>query len=281
MNQNLQKDVLENILFQIHLAFWISYYKAFPTKNLIVKTWFLSQTQIDFWKKFYLNGLWEFFVENNFDPKGILNFQNTHYQSSPITLLKSYFLKKKFDTAIIKGKNLLLFWGWKDSLVSYHFIQNTDFDPFVFGKLDTIKKDTLQEIGENPLLVTRQISPRLFELNTQGYFNGHVPITWMIAFVTLMCSYLYGYNNIILSNEKSSSEENMWWKEMKINHQYSKSFEFEKDFFAYTQHYISRKFQYFSLLRGMYEYKIASIFAHQKEFFHLFSSCNTNFKILW
>jgi hypothetical protein len=62
-------------------------------------------------------------------------------------------------------------------LVSYHFIQNTDFDPFVFGKLDTIKKDTLQEIGENPLLVTRQISPRLFELNTQGYFNGHVPIT--------------------------------------------------------------------------------------------------------
>jgi hypothetical protein len=102
----------------------------------------------------------------------------------------------------------------------------------------------------------------------------------MIAFVTLMCSYLYGYNNIILSNEKSSSEENMWWKEMKINHQYSKSFEFEKDFFAYTQHYISRKFQYFSLLRGMYEYKIASIFAHQKEFFHLFSSCNTNFKIL-
>ena len=43
---------------------------------------------------------------------------------------------------------------------------------------------------------------------------------------------------------------------------------------------MSKKFQYFSLLRGMYEYKIASIFAQKKEFFSLFSSCNTNFKIL-
>jgi hypothetical protein len=66
---------------------------------------------------------------------------------------------------------------------------------------------------------------------------------------------------------------------MKINHQYSKSFEFEEDFFEYSQMYFSPKVCYFSILSGMYEYKIANIFSSQKEFFPYFSSCNGNFTI--
>jgi hypothetical protein len=65
----------------------------------------------------------------------------------------------------------------------------------------------------------------------------------------LLFSYLYNYKYIILSNEKSASEENLIWNSLKINHQYSKSFEFEKDFVEYKNKYISKNIKYFSLLR--------------------------------
>lgn len=37
-----------------------------------------------------------------------------------------------------------------------------------------------------------------------GYYNGHVPITGTICFVSLVVSALYGYNQVITSLEKSA-----------------------------------------------------------------------------
>jgi len=75
----------------------------------------------------------------------------------------------------------------------------------------------------------------LFKLNKEWYYNWHVPITWIIAFVSIVSSYLYDFKNIVLSNEKSADEENTIWNGLKINHQYSKSGEFEKDFRKYVE----------------------------------------------
>ena len=142
-----------------------------------------------------------------------------------------------------------------------------------------LKKNTAEITEKEILLVKRQLSNNLFKLNEEGYYNGHVPITWIIAFVTFVVGYLYWYSNIILSNEKSASENNTIWNWLEINHQYSKSLEFEKDLNNYLHNYISKWINYFSLLRWMYEYKIAEIFSKQNKFFKSFSSCNRNFKI--
>ena len=261
----------EIFLFQIHLALWMSYYKLFPTHELELKSWYLDDFQIEFWKKFYLYGLWEFFITNMLDPRDLLQFKNCLNK-------KQYKSGRSIEWS---KENLLLLWGWKDSIVSYALIKETHFDTFIFGKWDIIKDRVSHLMGKKPLLVKRKISDNLFRLNELWYYNGHVPITWMIAFISIFYAYLYGYKNIILSNEKSSSEENIIWKWIKINHQYSKSFEFEKDFWEYVTKYLSQDIKYFSLLRWMYEYKIAKIFSKQTNFFQGFSSCNRNFTILW
>lgn len=268
IRKDLNKYIINNILFHIHIALWISYYKLSPTKDLIIESGFLDDYQIVFWKKFYIEWLGEFFITNNIDPNPLLNFINTENSRK--------FEKKDFD---LDDKLLLALWGGKDSIVSYSLIKDLDFDTYVFGKLDNIKISTSNTMGKNPLLITRKLSDNLFKLNTQGYYNGHVPITWIIAFVSELFCYLYNYKYIVLSNEKSASEENTIWKWIKINHQYSKSLEFEKDFSEYVSKNISSDIKYFSLLRWMYEYKIAEIFSKQKDFFDDFSSCNNNFKI--
>lgn len=276
------KIVLNNFLFNLHIALGISYYKLFPTKILEVKSWYLDDKQILFWEKFYKNWLWEFFIKNDIDFSELINFKNIWKipDLEKINILNNYIIysfKKELDKA-----NLLLWWGWKDSITSFSILnkENKKLDLFVFWKLDDIKKNTAKIVEKEILLVKRQLSKNLFKLNEQWYYNWHIPITGIIAFVTFVVSYLYWYSNIILSNEKSASEENTVWKGLKINHQYSKSFEFEKNLNNYLHNYISKWINYFSILSWMYEYKIAEIFSNEwKKFFKSFSSCNRNFKI--
>ena len=63
-----------------------------------------------------------------------------------------------------------------------------------------------------------------------------------------------------------------------MNHQYSKSFEFEKDFHSYESEYIKSGTYYFSLLRPLSEYQIASLFARDRKFYKVFKSCNAGSK---
>ena len=272
LREKIDEKIINNLLFHAHIALWISYYKLFPTKNLIVKSWFLDWENINFWKKFYRNGLWEFFIKNNFDFKNILNFQN--------------FLKKEEKFLLIKGlrdSSLLMWWWWKDSIVSSILLEEEwkNFDAFVFGKIDRVKENTLKILWKKTMLVKRKISENLFNLNKVGYYNWHVPITWIIAFVSLISAYLYNYKNIVLSNEASANEPNIIWQGLKINHQYSKSEEFENDFRKYVEKNIWN-INYYSKLRKMWELEIAEIFSKKaKKYFYDFSSCNKNFKINW
>jgi hypothetical protein len=130
------------------------------------------------------------------------------------------------------------------------------------------------------MLIKRMMSQNLFKLNDEQYYNGHVPITGIIAFVLYTSAYLYNYKYIVMSNELSANDGNFSWEGFEINHQYSKSLEFEKDLQAYMNGYVTYQISYFSLLRGMYEYKIAELFSKKcKKYFKTFASCNKNFFI--
>jgi len=270
VRKDLDFEVLNNILFHLHIALWISYYKSYPTKELIVESGILDEYQKIFWKKFYTNWLSEFLYTNKISPKWLFNF---------IIKSNTKYIKKDFN---VWTKAIVPIWGWKDSIVSIELLKKAwiDFDLFVFWKEDKLKNNTSKISNKSILLVKRFISNSLFELNGKWYYNWHVPITWIIAFVMEVVSYLYNYKYLVLSNEKSANFWNTLWDWININHQYSKSLEFETDFKKYVEEYISSDVKYFSLLRGMYEIKIAEYFTkYWKEYFSKFSSCNNNFKI--
>lgn len=267
---DLNFEVLENILFHLHMALWISYYKAYPTEKLIIKSGNIDDESLNFWKKFYINGLGEFLFQNKISPKNLFQFECQSDRN---------IVKKDFS---VSQKSLVPVGGWKDSIVSLELLQrnNFEFDTFVFWKIDQIKQDCIDISGKNNFFVSRKISPVLFQLNENWYFNGHVPITGIIAFVMHVVAYIYDYRYLVLSNELSANFWNTTWQWVEINHQWSKSLEFETDLQKYVQKNISDEVHYFSLLRGMYEIKIAKLFAELwKKYFWLFSSCNNNFKI--
>ena len=91
--------------------------------------------------------------------------------------------------------------------------------------------------------VKRTIDKNLIELNKQGYLNGHTPFSSMLAFLSYLVAYLTGKKYIALSNESSANESNVEGE--KINHQYSKSFEFEQDFRNYADKYLRSRYSIF------------------------------------
>ena len=82
--------------------------------------------------------------------------------------------------------------------------------------------------GRDPLYVTRRLDPEMIRLGKlPGYYNGHVPSTAINSMIAALCCMLYGFDRIVLSNERSASEGNTDWDGREVNHQYSKSIAFE------------------------------------------------------
>ncbi len=267
---DLDEEILNTLLFHLSLALGISYYKLYPTENLVIESGSLNQDQQDFWKIFYTQWLGEFFFRNNLSPRGRINFVNGE-KASP---------QKLFSTAS-NIPMIAIGWG-KDSLVSIELVKklNIPFYTSTFGKDYYLHKVVGDSIGAPRLLMIRTMDPKIFDMNQQGYYNGHVPISGIIAFVLVTAAYLYNYKYIIMSNEKSANEGNTVMDGIEINHQRSKSYQFESDFSQYIKKYMSPDIEYFSLLRWMYEIKIAKIFSEYQQYFDTFSSCNNNFKII-
>ena len=131
---------------------------------------------------------------------------------------------------------------------------------------------------EDIIYVERIIDPKLLELNKEGYLNGHIPFSAMLAFLSSTTAALLGIKNIVVSNENSANEETA----KGANHQYSKSFEFENDFRNYVNQFVysNEVINYYSLLRPLLEIQIVKLFSNHKKYFNIFKSCNVGSKII-
>jgi hypothetical protein len=130
--------------------------------------------------------------------------------------------------------------------------------------------------------VRRTIDPTLLELNKRGYLNGHTPFSAIVAFSSLVFAYLSGKKYIVLSNESSANESNCQLStvdcQLSVNHQYSKSTEFERDFREYVSRLSPELPEYFSLLRPWNELQITRAFTRFPKYFPVFQSCNVGTK---
>jgi hypothetical protein len=129
------------------------------------------------------------------------------------------------------------------------------------------------------LNIRRQLAPELFEYNRLGAWNGHIPVTAINSAILVCAAILYGYDAIIFSNEQSASVATLEYDGQQVNHQWSKSLEFEQRLRAYTKSHIAVDLDYFSLLRPWSELAVTREFSRSTLYDDVFSSCNRNFRI--
>jgi len=268
-HKHLSKDYIELLIFHIGMIELISYWKAICTNKIVIKDFYLSEKQIAFWKKIYFHGLGEFFylnsIETNIDD--FVEIVNTSDRKC-----KPEQLNMTEDCIIPVG-------GGKDSVVSLELLKNRVGDNLALIMNPRGASSATANIAGfegKTIVIKRFLDQELLELNKQGFLNGHTPFSALLGFITVLSASLSQKKYIALSNESSANESTVIGTD--VNHQYSKSFEFENDFRNYVHEFVSPDIEYFSLLRPISEFQIASLFAKSPQYFYDFKSCNVGSK---
>jgi len=257
--------VLDNLIFNLGMIEMFSYWKAVCSKKIVVKAGKLDSKQIKWWKDILINGMGQYFYENKID------FTSSGF----VEIVSSGSLKVKKGKVIGKGI-LIPIGGGKDSAVTLELMKKfkKDVDVFSLNPVANVKEMFKVSGYKRMIVVERKIEEKLLLLNRKGYLNGHTPFVAYLSFLTVLVSVLFNKKFVVFSNEDSSNEGNVKWKGYEINHQYSKTYDFEKKFREYCSLYLVNGLEYFSVLRLLYEIQIARIFSYMKDYFPVFLSCN-------
>ncbi|MCX6286548.1 MAG: hypothetical protein NTY96_05490 [Bacteroidetes bacterium] len=261
--------LLPSLVFHIGMIELISYWKAACPAKLIIKPAGFTREQKQWWKKLYFFGLGEFFYMNS-----ISTDEQSFMEIEAVGKVFSSLATPDMNAGVVVPVG-----GGKDSAVTLDLLK-ASFDtlPLVLNSRGATSAviEASEIISGKALLITRSIDPLLLELNAQGFLNGHTPFSALLAFISVTAAQLTGRKYIVLSNESSANEATI--PGTSINHQYSKSLEFENDFRSYVSKYITRNIEYFSFLRPLNELQIAWLFSRLPAYHRVFRSCNAGSK---
>ena len=256
-------EALERVFRMLLLACGVSYYKAYAPDRIRCAAFPVDPATAAFFTDFYVKGLGEFAWRNGLDLAGRL-----HVVTDAVEAASAVRVELPRCTCVPVG-------GGKDSIVTVECLKQAG-EPLVLFSLGnaTPIDATIRQSGLPFIRVTRTLDRRLMELNAAGALNGHVPITGILSMIVLACAIIVGFDAIAMSNEHSASQPTV----ADVNHQYSKSFDFEQAVGRYIEAHVVKGITYFSFLRPLTEVAIASRFARQTAYLPVFMSCNTAFR---
>ena len=274
---DINETMVDEMVFALGMVELVSYWKISCAPKVIINPRSLSLEQIGWWKKLYFNGLGEFYytngIDENFDDFMSIVCKEGATPSLSVDSDKSY--------AIIGDKKpavLIPVGGGKDSVVSIELLKDkTDEYCYIINSRgateDTVRVANLKE---KTIYAKRTLDKNMLDLNAKGFLNGHTPFSALVSFSSIIAGYLNGISFVALSNESSANESTVAGSY--VNHQYSKSFEYESDFRAYERKFIGSGVYYFSFLRPISELQIAMLFSRFKPYHGIFKSCNVGSK---
>ncbi len=271
--KKIKQNTLKNFIFHLGLAEIPSYWKLTCSPKIKIKAGFLGKSQKKWWKNLLLKGLGEFFYKNHID------FTSPSFISIETTFPKQEILASQGE--IKKNAFLVPVGGGKDSALTLELLTKTRQSIYPFSlNQNSPAKEVIKVSGwsKNTILAERYLDKKLLELNRKAFLNGHTPFSAYLSFLSLLVALIFNLKSVVLSNERSANEGNLKYHNIIINHQYSKSFAFERLFRQYVKTYLTKDINYFSLLRPLYELQIVKRFAQYPKYFPAFLSCNEAFK---
>jgi UDP-N-acetyl-alpha-D-muramoyl-L-alanyl-L-glutamate epimerase len=268
---HFELDTLQNIenieaLCQlVFLTAGISYYKTYLPPIIAYGEGIIVGPQLAAYLQFlYREGLGEFFYVNNLDPFAEIVF--------PVN-------GDDFEAKLMTASGPLIgIGGGKDSIVSVEALRGTSPTTWSVGHKKQLSR-LVATLDTPHIFVSRTIDSQLINKTLPDAYSGHVPISAVFASVGALVAALSGKRDVIVSNESSANEATLQYREKSINHQFSKSLQFEKAFQSILHAYHSNSLRYFSYLRNLDELQISETFAaHFAKYKDVFSSCNKAFR---
>ncbi len=261
-------EAVQRALRLLHLFAGVSYYKAAVPEQVRIDSYSIDADTAALVETVYLNGLGEFAYRNGLNLRGRFRL--------PVD-------GQAFDAPAVglREHALVAIGGGKDSLVSIEALRTLGIAETVtwIGGSQLIRA-CAERTGLPMLNIGRTLAPELFELNRQGAWNGHIPVTAVNSAIMVLAALLQGVDQVVFSNERSASYGSQIPGTGEVNHQWSKGWAFEQAFGGHLEKHVAADLHYYSLLRPLSELAVARQFAKTDFYDAHFSSCNRNFHIL-
>jgi hypothetical protein len=261
-------EAMQRALRLLHLFAGVSYYKAAVPEQVRIDSYSIDADTAALVETVYLNGLGEFAYRNGLNLRGRFRL--------PVD-------GQAFDAPAVglREHALVAIGGGKDSLVSIEALRTLGIAETVtwIGGSQLIRA-CAERTGLPMLNIGRTLAPELFELNRQGAWNGHIPVTAVNSAIMVLAALLQGVDQVVFSNERSASYGSQIPGTGEVNHQWSKGSAFEQAFGEHLEKHVAADLHYYSLLRPLSELAVARQFAKTDFYDAHFSSCNRNFHIL-
>jgi hypothetical protein len=261
----------------VFLLAGVSYYKAGAPPLIELPATPLRPAEADFLRSFHLDGLGEYAYRNG------LALSDLRIEAPPPAGGAAAGTALAGPATGGGKRPLVPFGGGIDSIVTVELVR-----PLADAALFVVNRpgDRFAAI-ERPAAVTglpvvraeRTIDPQVLRSRELGFLNGHVPVTGIISAIAVMAAVLDGRDAVVMSNEWSSSVGNVEVDGRTINHQWSKSLDFEAGFRSVLAGALGGTIDYFSRLRPYSELLIAHRFATLSRYHRAFQSCNRGFHI--
>lgn len=261
-------EAVQRALRLLHLFAGVSYYKAAVPEQVRIDSYSIDADTAALVETVYLNGLGEFAYRNGLNLRGRFRLPvEGEAFSAPAVGLREHAL--------------VAIGGGKDSLVSIEALRTLGIAETVtwIGGSQLIRA-CAERTGLPMLNIGRTLAPELFELNRQGAWNGHIPVTAVNSAIMVLAALLQGVDQVVFSNERSASYGSQIPGTGEVNHQWSKGWAFEQAFGEHLEKHVAADLHYYSLLRPLSELAVARQFARTDFYDAHFSSCNRNFHIL-
>ncbi|QBG92755.1 UDP-N-acetyl-alpha-D-muramoyl-L-alanyl-L-glutamate epimerase [Xanthomonas oryzae] len=260
---------VQQALQLLHLIAGVSYFKAAVPPNIAIDSYSIDAETAALVQSVYLHGLGEFAYRNGLQLHGKIRFPVAAQAAAAAPALG------------LRAHALVAIGGGKDSLVSIEALRHAGVDQTVswIGGSQLIRA-CAERTGLPVLNIGRVLAPELFELNRQGAWNGHIPVTAVNSAILVLAALLNGVDQVVFSNERSASYGSQIPGTGEVNHQWSKGWAFEQAFGDYVQRHVAADLRYYSLLRPLSELAVARQFAKTDRYDAHFSSCNRNFHIM-
>lgn len=271
VDANVSTELLDKVLQGVHLMLGISYYKLYCPEEVEIP-YELTPEQAQFWSTVYRKGLGEFCHQNGLPLDRVATFPSEDEAS--VEALRY----PRRDWALVG------IGGGKDSIVVAELLMEAGCpqSPMVIEtqKPSPVVAEVMEQMASDPYVIHRYLDPQIFALSKEeGTYNGHVPISAVFAWLGLLAGLVYDYRYVVVGNEHSSNFGNIEYDGEEINHQWSKSLEFELMFQEYVRKFVTPDITCFSLLRSFYEIRIAKMFTRYPQYFQKFTSDNSVFRV--
>jgi UDP-N-acetyl-alpha-D-muramoyl-L-alanyl-L-glutamate epimerase len=254
----------------VFLLAGVSYYKTAAPPVIDFGETALTEAELAFLREFYLQGLGEFAYRNAVD----LTSLRLEARRAPVQAPAP-------SQVATQPRALVPFGGGIDSIVTVERIRRlADVALFVVSRpadrFDAIEQPAAVT-GLTVVRAEREIDPQLLRSAELGFLNGHVPVTGILSAIAVLAAVLTGRDAVVMSNEWSASIPTLEYAGRPVNHQFSKSEQFEAAFRGVLAQSPVRLPGYFSWLRDRTELWVGQEFATLEQYHASFRSCNKAF----